>query len=423
MADSQINQSAQYEIQSLIIYKTNVEVDVRSIFIEMNIYDSIFTNSISGNLIIVDSLGVLRGFKFDGSEYLIVKMSKSGNLFPYEKVFHIYKQSKRDILTYGSESYVLDFISDEYTVSEQTRVAQHYEDTYSNIAKLILKNYLRVLPIKLKGVIDDSQGVRSVIIPTIKPLDAITWCSKRALDKQGKPTFLFFENNDGFNFTTTSNIFKQTPLININFSPKNIVNDINQEFFGVRAFEVIDQYDFIDNTKSGVYAKTGRFYDIINRTFKEIRTNYTQDQNGVDSANPKKNGVIPKTSRFNLNPDEAYYSKIESYFYNSKPTGNEETPDKWILQRESIMQNLFAKKVRVVMAGNFGLTSGKTSRVIAPKFSVRTGNDSTDGIDLTLTGTYLIIATKHTIKSQSNDSQQHITTMDLVTDSTLDIKE
>ena len=142
---TQINQTAQYEIQSLVIYKNNVEVDIRSIFVEMNIFDSIFTNSISGNIIIVDSLGALRGFQFDGSEYLIVKMSKGGDLFSYEKVFHIYKRSNRDILTYGSESYQLDFISDEYTVSEQTRVSQHFEDTYSNIAKLILKNYLNVL--------------------------------------------------------------------------------------------------------------------------------------------------------------------------------------------------------------------------------------------------------------------------------------
>ena len=422
MADSQINQISQYEIKSLIISKGNIEIDIRSIFVEMNIYDSVLLNTISGNLIIVDSLGSLRGFQFDGSEYLIVQMSKNNDLMLYEKVFHIHKQSKRDMQTLGSESYQLDFISDEYSISQQTKVSQHFEDTYSNIAKLILKNYLNVFPAKLKGVIDNSHGIRSVIIPTMKPLDAITWCSKRALDTQGKPTFLFFENADGFNFTTTSNIFKQKPLVNINFSPKNIMNDMNIEFFGVRDFEILDQYDFIENTKSGVYAKTGRFYDIINRVFKEIRTTYTQDQNGVDSANPKKTGVIPKTNRFNRTPEEYYYSKIESYFYNSNPTGNEETPDKWLLQREAIMQNLFAKKVRVTMAGNFELTSGKTLNVIKPKHSVRTDNEGT-GLDLTITGKYLIVATRHTVKSQKGDAQQHTTSMDLVTDSTLDIKE
>ena len=74
------------------------------------------------------------------------------------------------------------------------------------------------------------------------------------------------------------------------------------------------------------------------------------------------------------------------------------------------------------MAGNFELTSGKTLNVIKPKHSVRTDNEGT-GLDLTITGKYLIVATRHTIKSQKGDAQQHTTSMDLVTDSTLDIKE
>lgn len=412
-----IVQSSEFEIKSLVVVspKTNTEVDVRAIFEEINIYDSVLLNSISGNIIIVDSIGILKGFEFDGSQYLVMEMSKNGDLFSFNGVFHIYKQSRKDILTQGSMSYQLDFISDEYTVSEQTRVAQHYENTYSNIASIILKDYLKLTPAKSKGQIDPSQGIRSVIIPTLKPLDALTWCSKRALDVNGKPTFLFYENFDGFNFANITNIFKQTPLANINFTPKNLTNNLNVEFFGVRDYEVLNQYDFIENTKSGVYAKTGRFYDINNRTFKEIRSNFNQDQSGVGSANVNKNVIPPKNNRFNFGPEQAYSSKIESYFYNSKLTGKEETPDKWLLQREAIMQNLFARKIRVVMSGNFSYTSGKLMNVFVPKFSVSTSNDSDSGLDKFLSGNYLIIATKHTLRAES---REHTTTMDLVTDST-----
>jgi hypothetical protein len=160
MADS-IAQSSEFEIKSMVIVspKTNTEVDVRAIFEEMNIYDSVLLNSISGNIIIVDSIGILRGFEFDGSQYLVIEMSKNGDLFPFVGAFHIYKQTKKDILTQRSMSYQLDFISDEYTVSEQTRVSQHYENTYSNIASLILKDYLKLTPAKSKGQIDPSQGI------------------------------------------------------------------------------------------------------------------------------------------------------------------------------------------------------------------------------------------------------------------------
>jgi hypothetical protein len=280
---------------------------------------------------------------------------------------------------------------------------------------LILKDYIKLAPSKSKGIINPSQGIRSVIIPTMKPLDALTWCSKRALDVNDKPTFLFYENFDGYNFASITDIFKQTPLANINFTPKNLTNNLNVEFFGVRDYEVLDQFDFIENTKSGVYAKTGRFYDINNRTYKEFKTNFNQDQSGVGSANANKNIPPSKNNIFNIRPEQAYSSKIESYFYNSKLTGKEETPDKWLLQREAIMQNLFARKIRVVMAGNFLYTSGKLMNVFVPKFSVSASNDSDSGLDKFLSGNYLIVSTKHTLRAES---REHTTTMDLVTDST-----
>ena len=112
MADS-IIQSSEFEIKSLVILSPNekIEIDIRAIFEELNIYDSILVNTISGNIVVVDSLGILRGFEFDGSQLLYVNMSKNGDTFTYEKVFHIYKQTLKDVVKPGAISYKLDFIS------------------------------------------------------------------------------------------------------------------------------------------------------------------------------------------------------------------------------------------------------------------------------------------------------------------------
>jgi len=419
MADS-VTQTSEFEIKSLVILspKDNVEIDIRAIFQELNIYDSILLNTVSGDIIIVDSLGVLRGFEFDGTQYLYIELSKNKDLFVYKNAFHIYKQSLKDVVKPGAISYKLNFISDEFTISEQTKVAQHYELPYSEIAKRILNSYLKIdkVPVKF-GKFSNSQGIRSVIIPTMTPLDAITWCSKRALDTNGKPTFLFFENSDGFNFISMNDLFNQTPLFNINMSPKNITNNINIEFLGVRGYEVIDQYDFIQNVTSGVFAKTGRFYDILNRTYTEIKSNFFQDQLGLKSLNSNKNFPPAKNNRLNLSPEKSFESKIESYYYNSIAKGNEESPDKWLLQREAIFQNLFAKRIRIEMAGAFKYTSGKLLNVFVPKFSVDSKND--DGLNKYMSGNYLITSTHHKMRAEA---REHTTTMDLVTDSTMSLK-
>ena len=419
MSQNSIVKTNQFEIQSLVILSPNqnIEIDIRSIFEELNIHDSVLLNTISGDIIITDSIGTLKGFEFDGFQYLYVEMSKTEDKrFSYKKLFHIYKQSLKYTIKPGAVSYRLNFISDEYTVSEQTKVAQHYQFPYSKTAQLILKDYLKIQKEKF-GQFSDSKGIRSVIIPTMTPLDAITWCSKRALDVNDKPTFLFFENSDGFNFMSLNDIFKQTPLHDINISPKNIVDNMNIELFGTRNYEVIDQYDFIQNVTSGVFAKTGRFYDILNRTFREIKSDYFKDQIGLTSLNPQKNAPPAKVNVHNLRPEQAYQSKYVSYYYNSNPKGNEESPEKWLLQRESIFQNLFAKRIRIEMSGLFTYTSGKLLKVFVPNFSVSTKQD--EGLNQFLTGNYMIIATQHKLRAEG---QEHTTIMDLVSDSTINIK-
>jgi len=405
-------QESQFEIKKMVIFspKNNISIDVSGIYEELNIHDSVLFNTISGNIFIVDAVGSLKGFDFDGSESLILELTKEGDLYPFKGTFKIHSQSDKKMVSLASTSYRLNFISNEYIDSIKTKVIQHYSDTYSNIVKLILKDFLNVPTEKLKGTIESSRGIRSVIIPTLAPLEAITWCSKRALDTNDKPTFLFFENFDGYNFTSISNIFKQTPLANINFSPKNVIDNFGSDFLGVRDYEVIDQYDFVESVKSGVYAKTYRGYDIARRTFVEIQSDSFKDQVGITAANPNKN-----RTPIGMNLDKAFLSQVVSYFYNSKPKGNEERPEKWLLQRESILRNLFAKKIRIEMSGNYTYTSGKLLNVFMPKFSVVVDNDKENGLDSNLYGKYLIVATRHMMTAQG---RAHTTILDLVTDST-----
>jgi len=405
-------QESQFEIKKMVIFspKNNISIDVSGIYEELNIHDSVLFNTISGNIFIVDAVGSLKGFDFDGSESLILELTKEGDLYPFKGTFKIHSQSDKKMVSLASTSYRLNFISNEYIDSIKTKVIQHYSDTYSNIVKLILKDFLNVPTEKLKGTIESSRGIRSVIIPTLAPLEAITWCSKRALDTNDKPTFLFFENFDGYNFTSISNIFKQTPLANINFSPKNVIDNFGSDFLGVRDYEVIDQYDFVQSVKAGQYAKTYRGYDIARRTFVELKSDSFNDQIGITPANPNKN-----RTPIGMNLDKAFLSQVVSYFYNSKPKGNEERPEKWLLQRESILRNLFAKKIRIEMSGNYTYTSGKLLNVFMPKFSVVVDNDKENGLDSNLYGKYLIVATRHMMTAQG---RAHTTILDLVTDST-----
>ena len=79
----QITQSTQFRIHALTINlkdgDKNASYDIREIFGELNIYDTIFLSSISGNIYINDSIGLLNKFVFDGIEVISIKIVKSSD--------------------------------------------------------------------------------------------------------------------------------------------------------------------------------------------------------------------------------------------------------------------------------------------------------------------------------------------------------
>ena len=164
--------STQYTIKEVSIVTKGGSVEVSSMFEELNIFDSLFLPIVSGNILMVDSIGLIGRFIFDGSEVIKISMTKDGDseIGSFQKAFRIYKQSDRRNLTQTSEKYILHFVSDELIFSDQQRVNQSYVGPYSYIVDRILKDYLGVSNHALH---DATTGIRSVVIPNLRPLELI----------------------------------------------------------------------------------------------------------------------------------------------------------------------------------------------------------------------------------------------------------
>jgi hypothetical protein len=67
----------------------------------------------------------------------------------------------------------------------------------------------------------------------------------------------------------------------------------------------------------------------------------------------------------------------------------------YLFQRQSILSNLMAKRLKIAMPGNFQLTSGFNVNVMAPSQGIKEDGDDND--DPSVSGKYLIVATRHII--------------------------
>ena len=219
-----IKKSTQFHINELVLVTKGGNIDISAIYEELNIFDSLLSPVMTGNILIKDANGLSTKLIFDGSESLLIDISKDKNsdIAKFKKAFRIYKQSDRSNDTQTVETFVLEFVSDELMYSDQQKINQSYDLTYTQIVEKILLDYLKISKNNTGGVFDVSYGIRNITIPNLRPFDAIDWCAKRAVDSKQAPNFMFYQNLLGYNFVSLSNLLTKPDILDIKFEAKNL---------------------------------------------------------------------------------------------------------------------------------------------------------------------------------------------------------
>lgn len=408
-----INNSQNFYIHELTLVTKRGNISIVNLFEELNLYDCIFLPVTSGKILITDAVNLYGKLSFDGSEHLVVDIAKSkdSEMGRFKKKYRIYKVTDKKNVTLNSQRYILHFVSDELIYSDQQKINQSYENTYSEIIKKILKDYLKVENDDLSGYFNDSMGIRKTVIPNLSPLDAIQFCTKCAVDKNNSPNFLFFQNAVGFNFASLSTLLPNKEIMDIKFQIKN-TKDGNPitDMCHARSLEHVTQVDIMDKIRSGVDAGKAMGFDPMTRmTGKDLSKSvgygdhFDSMKHGND--NPSSSVIENRDKTYNMNSFDSKQTlnitgasrQYSEYIKKREPasfTFNDDT-ENYKLQRLAIMQNLINKRLRAVMPGNFQLTSGLNVNLIAPNFGIKETGANNE--DTSLNGKYLIVATRHVI--------------------------
>lgn len=422
-----VRDSTQFKVNELVIVTKAGNIDISAMYEEINIFDSLFMPVMSGKILVKDSVGLSGKLVFDGSESLLIEIVKSEtnpDIANFKKAFRIYKQTDRTNDGLNSEMYVLHFVSDELMYSDQQRINQGYENTYSEIVKKILIDYLKVPANQLGGVYNDTTGIRQVVIPNLRPFEAIEWCAKRCTDKQNSPNYMFYQNYTGYNFASLSDLLTKKEILDVKFEPKN-TSDTNAltEISSARSMEVVSQTDNVEKTRSGINAATFIGFDPMTKTIAKKQIGYGDHFNTMKHGNENPN-VSEIENRDKIKNTEAFSSKkivasfgaarqYSNYIKKYDPTSlsKEDNVEEYFSKRKSIVKNLMNRRIKFTMPGNFQLTSGFNVNVIVPNLAKKEKGASNE--DLTVSGKYLIVGTRHII-----GYDKHETIIEVATTST-----
>ena len=432
MSETTVSQSTQFSVKELSLLLSNGQsFDITKIFDELNLFDNLFTPCVSGNILISEAINISEKLKFDGNEKIKIKIDKGDtkiNSLRYEKEFVVYKLTNKKNINQTSQSYVLHFVSEEFVLSEQKKVFQTFKGLYSNFVEKILQDYLKVKkssPSNGKagiGLIYPTTYVQDVIIPSISPFDAINWISKRSISSNtDTPDYVFWETQQlGYSFVPISYLMRLPSRFELNFKPKNIDNNMGDEFLGVRDLKILSQFSLIDTIRDGSYA--GKFigFDTLTRTFTITKVENVFDT-GVKSSSGQKSNLTDALTKENVKYNQMYDSRIVAYPFATprRTTKVVETDNPalknfidntegYVFQRKAIFSNLMQRRLQLALPGNFALYSGTVIDLKVPKYAIK--EEGGKEYDASLSGKYIITGTRHMIKYDKHETFLEVAT-------------
>ena len=303
---------------------TNEEdgVNIQSLVAEMNIFEGINKNSVTGTLVILDSINLIGNLPIQGTERLSFKLStpgahEFGHIIDCSEEtghpMHVYKLTDKKQLNEGTCSYVLHFCSREFLRNLRTRVSEAFTGTIDQMVSKILddKDYLDS---KKTLFYQKTRNQDKIVIPNMKPFQAIEMLAKRALADQTESSsagYHFYQTTKGFHFRTFESMSVDSRGIprevkqEFNYMPMNTdaaitgviptkngqqVDKTLHDLTSVSDYRFINNFhDVAMNQAVGTYAHRVITHNLFNKSYKVSDYHYHNRFNQIkhtDGPNP-----------------------------------------------------------------------------------------------------------------------------------------
>lgn len=405
-------------VNATLFSLSGTKLNISNQILTIEIYEDMFSPFTSANIVLSESIDLINLFPLIGEEYIELNLVTPTSKVPIKNVFYIYKISDRIYTAEREVTYSIKCISKEFISDSNTRIKKSIYGNIEESAKKIISG---------DGLQTEKNVVTEKTTNDIKfasnfwsPVKCLGYLASSAISGQKSPSFLFFENRNGFNFVSINALLQGDVFQR--FTKDNYTRDIDSSDVSISSYKnIIKDYskiidlnvpvitDYITAVKSGqVYSKvishdilTKRYhvkdYSLLKdvRLFKLLNDNLSHTSNTIGD-NSSVISVIPR-----------YYNNYMGYSDNSNY--------KILQRRNSFFENLKKQKITIEVFGRTEYTVGLVVEVDIPAVRQISKEDSNEKVkDKLLSGRYLITAVSHKI-----DRENHICKLELMKNSVL----
>lgn len=390
--------------------------DIGAQVINVQFYEDLFSPFITGSLIIKDSLDLVNLFPFIGEEYLELEIStptlEKNNI---KGKYYIYKMTNREMVGDKSVVYQLHFISVEGVVDLNKRVSRVFGDKISKLVEPFIKDKTFGLESEKKVFIEETLNNVKYISNYWTPVENIMYLVDSAINQNRTPNYVFFENRDGFYFTSLESLYTNGTFQSFVYDKYTrddrpgggSIRNPQEDYRRILEISIPVGFDYMDRIRSGTLASRQISYDVIKKTY--TAKNYNMFQRFEQQKHLNKYPIDSDRAVFRANSRIINFPKMFGNFNGFGDVTNSKSNQ----ERISTIKLAESNKLNITVPGRCDYTVGQKINLNLKRIEPLAKNEG-DTTDKMFSGNYIISAINHYV-----DREKHECYMEIIKESSI----
>jgi len=432
---SGIRSAGEYQLTDLKLFTGSGEVvNLDNIYVSLDIYENMFSNGLTGTLMIVDTNNLIMNAPITGQEFLSFKIkTPTIDNVSIDFTKHVMTVYKIDLRTAerGNEVIQLHFCSPELLRNSRTRLSKSYEGNISDIVRKVLED-AKSVNTKKDLFIEDTLGLKKIVSPNKNPYSLIRDLTTDAIAINGSPHFVFFENIDGIHFRTLDSLYNQgstgefiaSDRGTIDFQKGGVTN-IEEDLKRVLDYQMASNNDTKRNIKSGMFGSKTISHNIYEKNFNVKIYDYFEEfeKYGRVSAG-KSDFPIYNKAPVDFANNLSSFNDAKIYMHSTSKDSSGFDTQHYKGTNTNYTPNDIQKTIAFRTAKNTELDNGvKINMEINGNTTIRTGsiidfqlpivgtNHTGDNFDIYHSGKFLITKARHNFNRTTNAYKIYLSTV------------
>ena len=422
--------------------------DITSLVLELNIYESIFNNSVTGSMVIADTRNLIANLPIQGTERISFRLSSNISDENPDNVIdcsensghpmHVFAVTNKSQVNDGMQSYTIHFASREFVRNLRLKVSESFSGRMDEMINKIMFDR-EGLDSSKALYYQKTRNQDKIVIPNLNPFSAINMIAKRSLAdslKGESAGYLFYETTKGFHFRSWESLCEDKngglidSKIRLQYTQQNVDTQDKQKNPGphkeedvlMKGYSAIRSYEFKSNihdvavnTAKGTYGHRVITHNIYDKTYRKDDYHYHNSFNDTGHV-----GFMPSVVESPVDYDQIegtpYQKGVSDYpearvslqattrFAHGEDTGSYGTPveDDGTLEGIRIAQKNKIEggtKVEITVNGQSWLQAGDVIDFALQSIENR-DNISGSKLDPQHSGRYIITDIRHRVAQE-----------------------